>query len=136
MYRLVDRRTVDDTRGLELDGTTGGRLNGAVAVDGLAQRVNDTPEHASTNRDVHDAARSAALVAFLDGVDVAEQHGAHLVGVEVLRKAVHVLSREGARELEELASHGALQALHVGDAIANLDDVRDLARVNGGRKVA
>ena len=48
-------------------------------VDRLAERIHDTAEHLVADRNVHDAAGRAALVALLDGVDFAEQDRAHIV---------------------------------------------------------
>jgi hypothetical protein len=107
-------------------------VDGAVAVDGLAQRVHDAAEHGTADGDVHDAPRRAALVALLDGVDVAEQDGADLVLVEVLGEAIDRTARGGAGELEQLACHRAVQAGDVRDAVAHLGDCGRLLLVDRG----
>ena len=131
LHRLAHRLARHDAGGLELDGATVGRVNRAEAVDGLAERVHDTAEHGVPDGDVHDAPGGAALVALLDGVDVAEQNGANLVLVQVLREAVHAPAIGGARELKQLAGHRGPQPGDVGDAIAHLRDDGGLLLVYG-----
>ena len=109
-----------------------GGVDLAEAVNGLAERVHGAAEHGAAHGDVHDAARGAALVAFLDRLDGAEQNGTDLVAVEVLGQAVHGLARLAALELEELAGHGALQTRDARDAVADLVDSGNLMRIDRG----
>ena len=98
------------------------RVDGSLAVDGRAKGVDDAAQHGVTDGDVHDVTRRGYLVALLDGIDVTEKDGANLVFLEVLSQAVHASARCGARELQQLAGHGALEACDVGNAVANLYD--------------
>ena len=88
-----------------------------LAVDRLAERVDDAAEQLFADRHRDDAAGALDRVAFLDGQVVAEQHGADAVLLEVQRDA-----EDPVRELEHLAGHGALAAVHAGDAVAEGDD--------------
>ena len=68
-----------------------------AAVDGLAQRVDDTAEQAVADRHGQDPAGGLDRLAFLDVGALAEHHGADRLLVEVQREA------EGAvLELEQL----------------------------------
>ena len=104
----------------------------SAAVDGLAKRVHDAAEHGRAHGDVHDAAGGTDLVALLDGVDVTEQDGADLGLVQVLGQAKDALARRGAGELEQLASHGGLEAGDMRDAVSHLGDDRRLLLVYRG----
>ena len=64
-------------------------------------------------------------VAFLDEDVGAEQHGAHIVLFEVQHQPEDV-----AGELQQLAGHGALQAIDAGDAVAHLDDAAGFLEVD------
>ena len=63
------------------------------------------------------------VIAFLDLREVAEQHRADAVLFEVQRDAEHAV-----RELEHLARHRALDAVHARDAVADRDDACRLPR--------
>ena len=61
----------------------------------------------------------------LISVELAEQHGADALLLEVQRDA-----EDAVRELEHLAGHGALDAVHARDAVADRDDAADLGHVH------
>ena len=61
----------------------------------------------------------------LISLEVAEQHGADAVFLEVQRDA-----EDAVRELEHLAGHGALDAVHARDAVADRDDGADFGHVH------
>ena len=129
LHRLAHRLAVHDAGGAELDGTARRGVDGTAPVDGLPQRVHDAAEQAFAGRNLHDAARSADLIIFLDCGDVTEKNGADLILFEVLGQAEHGLT-VGSDELEKLASHRVLQTVNTSDAVADLDDGTDLAGIN------
>ena len=139
-HGLTDGLSCHDARGLELDGPTVRGIDGAKSVDGLTQWVHHAAEHGVSHGDVHDSSGRTALVALLDGVDVAKEDGTNPVLLEVLRQAIDAAARHRARELQKLASHGGLEARNVCDAVANLRDDRCLLtvnrRVDGGKLLA
>ena len=97
----------------------------ALAVDRLAERVDDAAEHRVADRHRDDAAGALDRIAFLDLLGVAEQHRADALLFEVERDAEHAV-----RELEHLAGHGALDAVDAGDAVADRDDAADFGDVD------
>ena len=129
LHRLVNRLAADNARSLELDRAGAFGLDLALAVDRHTERVHDTAEQAFAGRNLHDAARSADLIIFLDCGDVTEKNGADLILFEVLGQAEHGLT-VGSDELEKLASHRVLQTVNTSDAVADLDDGTDLAGIN------
>jgi hypothetical protein len=64
---------------LHLDAAALGRLDRPLAVDRVAEAVDDAAEQALADGDVDDRAGAADGVAFLDGAVVAEDHGADIV---------------------------------------------------------
>jgi hypothetical protein len=105
--------------------------DGALAVDGLAERVHDATEESGAGRHLDDPAGAAHGVVLLDELGLAHQYRAHLVLVEVERHAHHDMPAF-AHELQQLAGHGVLEAVDAGDAVTELDDGPDLADVDGG----
>ena len=107
------------------------RQDRALAVDRLAERVDDAAEHLFADRHRDDAAGALDRIAFLDLAVLAEQHGADAVLFEVQRDAEHAV-----RELEHLAGHGALAAVHARDAVAERHDRADFGDVDVDREAA
>src|SRR5205085_3493442 len=102
----------------------------ALAIDGLAHRVDDATEEAVADGDREDLTGRLDRLTLLDVVDLAEDHGADRVLVEVQRQA------QGARlELEDLVDRRVGKARHAGDAVADLDDAADLADRHVGTEV-
>ena len=97
----------------------------ALAVDRLAERVDDAAEQLVADRHRDDAAGALDRVAFLDLRELAEEHGADAVLFEVQRDAEHAV-----RELEHLAGHRVLDAVHARDAVADRDDAADFGDVD------
>ena len=105
--------TIDDARREPLDRHELLRRDRALAVDRLAERVHDAADQLVADRHRDDAARALDDVAFLDVRRVAEEHRADALLFEVQRDA-----EQAVRELEHLAGHGALDAVHARDAVA------------------
>ena len=125
LQRLLHRLAIDDARRDALDRRELLRADRALAVDRLSERVDDAAEHFVADRHRDDAARALDGVAFLDFLELAEEHGADALLFEVQRDAEHAV-----RELEHLAGHGVLDAVHARDAVADRDDAADLGDVH------
>ena len=98
-----------------------------LAVDRLAERVDDPAEHAVADGHREDAAGRLDGLALFDLVDVAEHDGTDRVLVEVEGEA------DGAvLELEELVHAGVGQAADAGDAVADFGDAADGAGLERG----
>jgi hypothetical protein len=77
------------------------------------------------DRNGNDAARPLHNVAFLDLGELAEQHRADAVFLEVQRDAEHPV-----RELEHFAGHGALDTVDARDAVAERHDAANFGDVD------
>ena len=131
LQRLADRLAVDDAGRDALDRPNLRGVDRPLAVDRLAERVDDATEQLVADRHRDDAAGAADLVAFANQLVVAEEHRADRVLLEVQRDAEHAV-----RELDHLARHGALDALKAGDAVADGHHRADLGHVHVGLEAA
>ena len=121
LQRLHHRLALNDAGSLELDAAALRGLDGAAAVDGLAERVHDPASQRVAHRDLDDAAGAVDAVTFLDEVRLAEQRRADVVLLEVERHAEHVVG-----ELQELSGGGVVETVDPGDAVARGQDGADL----------
>ena len=125
LHRFAHRLPIDDAGREALDGGELLGQNRALAVDGLAERVDHAAEHLFADRHRDDAAGALDRVAFLDLAEFAEEHAADAVFFEVQRDA-----EDAVRELEHLASHGALAAMQPRDAVAERGHRADFGDVD------
>ncbi len=100
-------------------------LDGALAVEGLAERVDDAADHGRAGRDLHDPAGPLDDVALADEVAFAEEDHADVLLFEVQGQAEDALG-----ELEELVGHDPVEPVDAGDAVADRGDRADLADVD------
>ena len=101
------------------------RRDRALAVDRLAERVDDAADQLFADRHRDDAVRPLDRVAFLDFRVVAEEHRADALFFEVQRDA-----EDAVRKLEHLAGHRLLDAVHARDAVADRHDGADFGDVD------
>ena len=130
LHRLADRLAGDDARRHLLDDVEFLRVDRALAVDRLAERVDDAADQRRADRHLEDAAGALDRVAFGDVLVLAEDHRADRVALEVEREAVGVL-----RELQHFALHRVLQAVDAADAVRDRHDRADAARFGGGSEI-
>ncbi len=113
-HRLLDRLTGDHARGLELGRPGGLRVDVALAVQRLAQRVDDPPQQRIADRHLEKAPGALDLVALLDLVPLAEEHRADVVRLEVQRQPSDVVGK-----LEQLAGHDVVEPVDARDAVGH-----------------
>ena len=125
LHRLLHRLALDDAGRLELDAAGVRRVDRALAVDRLAERVDDAAEQRLADRHLGDAAGAPDLVALADLLRLAEDGGADVVLFEVEHQAVDVV-----RELQQLAGGGLVEAVDAGDAVAGGQHAAGLAHLD------
>ena len=123
--RLLHRLPVDDSGGQTLDRRRLRRADRPFAVNRLPERVHHASEQLVADRDGNDAAGPLDQVAFLDLLELAEQHRADALLFEVQCDAEHAV-----RELEHLPGHRVVHSMHPRDAVADRDDAADLGDVD------
>jgi hypothetical protein len=114
----------------DLDAAPLGAFDRALAVDRVAERVDDAAEQAAAHRHVDDRAGPLDGVALADGAVVAEDHGADIVCLEVQRHAL-----DAARELDHLAGLDVVEAVDAGNAVADRQHGADLGHLGVGAEI-
>ena len=126
----MHRAARNDARRLDVDAAAFGRGDRTLAVERVAERIDDAAEQALAHRHVDDRARALDGVAFLDVAVVAEDHDADIVGFEVQRHAF-----DAAREFDHFAGLNFVEAVNARDAVADGEDLADLADFGFGAEV-
>ena len=101
-------------------------MDRALAVDGLAERVDHAADQRLAHRNRHDGAGAAHFLAFLDVLVFAQQHRAHLVFFQV-----HGDAGNAVAELNQFARHHLVESVDARDAVADRHDGADFADVDG-----
>ena len=128
LERLLHRLALDHARRLPLERARLGRLDRALAVERIAERVDDAAEQPLADRDARHLAGAADGLALPDLLPVAEERDADVVLLEVEREADDVVL-----ELEHLEGDRVLEAVDARDSVAELEHRADLREV--GRDV-
>src|SRR5437667_1781583 len=119
-HRLVDRFARNDAGRLDVDALAFGCLDRTLAVDGIAERIDDTAEQALADRGVDDGAGALDGLAFLDLAVGAENHDTDVVGFEVERHAAGAVL-----ELDHLTGLDVVETVDAGDAVADGQHLSD-----------
>src|SRR6266404_2805022 len=130
LHRLVHRAARNDARRLDLDALALDVLQGALAINGVAQTVDHAPQQAAAHRRVDDGPGALHQVAFLDRAVIAEDHYADVVGLEVEGHAA-----DAAGELDHLAGLDLVQAIDAGHAVAHGEHLADLGHIGLGAEI-
>ena len=121
LQRLLDRLAVEHACGLELQGTLFVGLDGAQAVNRLAQGVDHAAEEVLADRDRENLARPLDFVALGKGLKITQHHDTDGIGLEVLCDA-----DDAVRELEQLVRHATWQPGNLGNTICSRSHHADL----------
>ncbi len=117
LHRLLHRFAGDDSRRLHLDPAPLFRAQGALAVDRLAERIEDAAHDLGPDGSVGDASRALDQVPFTQMLLVAHQRDTDRVLVEIEHQP-----HQSMGELDQLAGHHAFEAIDASDAVAGGED--------------
>src|SRR5204863_7691068 len=112
--RLVHRLARNDAGRLDVDAHALVGLDRTLAVDRVAERVDDAAEQALADRRVHDGAGALDGLAFLDLTVAAENDDTDVVGLEVQRHAARAVL-----ELDHFTGLDIVQTVDAGDTVAD-----------------
>ena len=117
LQRLLDGLAENHARGLAVERQAQAfALDGSLAVDGLAQDVDDASHEAFTHGDRGDAACALHGHALRHRVDLIEQDNANVAFLEVHGHASHTVFK-----LNELVGFDIVEAVDVGHAVAHVE---------------
>ncbi len=127
LQRLGHTLALNHRRRLKLQHAAGVGLDVALCVDRLTEWVDDTTEERIPHRHREHFTRALDLLPLFDLLELAEDHDADAVLIEVHRHPEHTTG-----ELEEFLGHDRGQALDVCDAVTCVDDGADLFALGVG----
>mmetsp|Transcript_64756 Transcript_64756/g.128016 ORF Transcript_64756/g.128016 Transcript_64756/m.128016 type:complete len:653 (-) Transcript_64756:1006-2964(-) len=125
LHRLMHRLARDDTRGFHLDTLPRHVGDDALAVNRVAEAIDDTAEHAITHGDVNDSARALHRVTLLDRAIVTEHDNTNVVVLQVERHAT-----QAGVKLNHLAGLHVLQAVHARNTVTDRQHLADLLELD------
>ncbi len=120
-HRLRDRLTLDDSGRFVLCRAGSGRPDLPLAVEWIAEWIDDSPQHLLANGYLQKALGAFHGVALDDLLPLAEEHHADTVGLEVECQPGDVV-----REFEHLQGHAIFEAVHPTDAVSDREHRPDL----------
>ena len=121
--RGIHALALQNAGGLLLDGVVAFGVHRALAVNGLAQRVDDAAQETITHRDAGALAAAGHQSAHAHGLGTVEQHDAQLARVHAFDHALGTVLKGN-----DLTINGLVHALHLHDAIGRGDDHAALGR--------
>ncbi len=120
MHRLARQ----DAGRLDVDAHLLVGLDRTLAVDRIAETVDDAAEKTLADRNFDDGAGPLDRIAFLDRAVVAENNDADVVGFEVQRHAA-----DAAGELDHFAGLDVIEAVDARDAVADRQHLTDFGNL-------
>src|SRR5439155_17117504 len=124
-HRLAHRLARNDAGRLDVDAHALVGLDRALAVDRVAQRVDDAAEQALADRRVHDGAGALDGLAFLDLAVGAENHDTDVVGFEVQRHAAGAVL-----EFDHFTGLDVVEAVDAGDTVTDGQHLSDFGNLS------
>src|ERR1700730_15803610 len=113
LHRLVHRTARHDPGRLDVHARPGNVGQRALAVDRFAERIDDAPEEAASDRHIDDCVGAFDGVAFADVAVVAKHDDPDIVAFEIEGQALLAI-----RKLDQLARLNLVEAVDAGDAVA------------------
>jgi len=112
---------VNDSWGLVLDGAVVLGGDGALAVNGSAQRIDNAADEGLAHRDTRPFFGPGNLGALPDSCVGAEQDAADLIFSHVLNHSLDSIFK-----YHDLAVHGLIHSVYGGDSVTDPDNLPDL----------
>jgi len=119
---LVNGLSGQNTGSLELSTALLLGVDGALAVDGVTESVDNTAEHLRADGDINNLAGTLDSLTLLDETIRTEQHNTDLAGLEV-----HAHSLDTGSELDKLLGLNVGHAVKTGDTITDGEDTASLS---------
>src|ERR1700730_2783639 len=130
LHRLMHRTARHDPGRLDVHARPGNVGQRALAVDRFAERIDDAPEEAASDRHIDDCVGAFDGVAFADVAVVAKHDDPDIVAFEIEGQALLAI-----RKLDQLARLNLVEAVDAGDAVADRQYLTDLRDVRLGAEI-
>jgi len=122
---LMNRFTVYDAGGLDLNLAEAVGVDRAFAVDGLSDGVNNTANQCVAYRNFGDAAGTLNRIALFNLGELTENSGADVIFFQVENHTGYA-----AGKLQQLTGHGTCQAVDTGNTVTDGDDCAGFRHLN------
>ena len=120
----MNRFTIRDTGSLEFYGPGLFSLYGTLSVDRTSQSVHNTANHCVAHRHLHDLAGTLYRITLLDFIVAPQDNGANIVLLKIQDQAKDIVTK-----IQQLACHGLIQAVDMGDAVTDFDNSSNIIDV-------
>ena len=130
LHRLMDRAAWDNARCFGFGQAAFFGIDRTLAVDGVAEAVNNAAQQLFAHRHIDDGAGALDRIAFFDATVVAENHGADVVGFKVQGHAL-----EAARKLDHLTGLDVIETVNAGDPVTNREHLAHFGGFGLGAEV-
>merc|ERR1719397_2396992 len=127
LHRLGHGLPGDDARGLQADTEPLAGAKGTLAINGVAQSINDPAETLHADRDVDDGTGPLHDIALLDELVVTEDDNTNVVRLQVEGHAL-----QARAEFHHLLGLDVLQTIDTGNTVSNGEDTACLLQVGSG----
>merc|ERR1719341_996162 len=127
LHGLLDRLPGDDAGGLQSNPVPLLAADGALAVNGVTQSINNTSEDLVTDGDINNGSGSLDNVSLLDELVITEHDNTNVVRLQVEGHAL-----ESRAELHHLFGLDVLKTIDTSDTISNGEHTACLLKVDGG----
>ena len=127
LHGLLDRLPGNDTGSLKSNSVSLLAADGALAVNGVTQGINDTSKDLVTNGDIHNGSSSLDNISLLDELVITEHDNTNIVRLQVKGHAL-----ESRAELNHLLGLDVLESINTGDTVSNGEHTASLLEIDSG----
>ena len=117
LERLMYRLSVCNTRSIKLNWTSLSSRNRSLAINRTAQGIYYTANHGLTYRNLHNSSSSLYLSTFLNLGFATKNNGTYVVLLQVQNQTIYIIT-----EIQQLPSHGLVQAMNMGNTVTDFDN--------------
>merc|ERR1711953_35936 len=127
LHGLLDGLPGDDAGSLQSNPVPVLAGDGTLAINGVAESINNTAKDLGTHGDIHDSSGSLDNISLLDELVITEDDNTNIVRLQVESHAL-----QSGAELHHLLGLDVLEAIDTGDTVSNGEDTAGLLQVDSG----
>ena len=127
LHGLLDGLPGDDAGGLQSDPVPVLAGDGTLAINGVAESVNNTAKDLGTHGDIHNSSGPLDNISLLDELVITEDDNTNVVGLQVESHSL-----QAGAELHHLLGLDVLEAVDTGNTVSNGEHTAGLLQVDSG----